>query len=221
MKIQKLDLLISIYIAAICLAEITGGKIFQITDKIQLFGNPIGTSVAVFLIPFISSINDVVVEVYGKKRMLSIARSGLIAIAFIFVFLAFSTFLPTAERSFVSEVEYNKVFLVAQRVSIASLIAFAFSIGFDILIFSKIREKLKNYGLWFRNITSNVFSQFIDTLIFYYLAYYDLTDPNHDLLWARIIAYWIYKCVVSFLIIPLVYLGVRWLSSDKTQKIEN
>lgn len=53
MKIQKLDLLISIYIAAICMAELMGGKVFQVTDQIQLFGKPIGTSVAVFLLPLL------------------------------------------------------------------------------------------------------------------------------------------------------------------------
>lgn len=215
MKIKKLDLLISIYIAAICMAELMGGKIFQVTDQIQLFGKPIGTSVAVFLLPLVASINDIVVETHGKKRMQSIMRSGFVVIAMIFIFTLVATLLPTATRSPIPGDVYNQVFQVAQRVAVASLTAFTISMALDVLIFARVREKLKRFGLWFRNISSNVVSQFFDTSIFMYIAYYNFTNPNHDFLWSLIIPYWIYKCIVSVLIIPVVYLGVSWLKNEK------
>ena len=214
MKIKKLDLLISIYIAAICMAELMGGKVFQVTDQIQLFGKPISTSVAVFLLPLIASINDIVVETHGKKRMQSIMRSGFVVIAMIFIFTLVATLLPTATRSPIPGDVYNQVFQVAQRVAVASLTAFAISMALDVLIFARVREKLKRFGLWFRNISSNVVSQFFDTSIFMYIAYYNFTNPNHDFLWSLIIPYWIYKCIVSVLIIPVVYLGVSWLKKE-------
>lgn len=214
MKIKKLDLLISIYIAAICMAELMGGKVFQLTDKIQFFGNPLGTSVAVLFIPLIFSINDIIVETYGKQRMQSIMRSGLVVIFLLFIFSMIATMLPTAERSFISAETYNQVFQVAQRVAVASLTAFAVSMVLDVIVFSKVRDRLKKYGLWFRNITSNIIAQFVDTTIFMYIAYLNFSNPNHDFLWSIIIPYWVYKCIVSVLIIPVVYLGVSWLKNE-------
>lgn len=214
MKIKKLDLLIAIYIGCICIAELMGGKVFQISDSIQLFGNPLGTSVAVFLVPFIYSINDVIVEVHGKKRMQSILQSSLIVIAFIFLFSSFATWLPTAERSFISDETYKEVFHVARRVAFASLLAFTVAIFLDIVVFTRLRNRLMKYGLWFRNNLSNFISQFIDTTVFIYLAYFSFIQPNHDFLWSIIIPYWFYKCLVSVLITPFVYLGVKWLKND-------
>lgn len=147
-------------------------------------------------------------------------RSGFVVIAMIFFFTLIATILPTASRSPIPGDVYNQVFHVAQRVAVASLTAFAISMALDVIIFSRIREKLKKYGLWFRNITSNVVSQFFDTSIFMYIAYLNLSQPNHEFLWSLIIPYWIYKCIVSIIIIPVVYLGVRWLSSDKTLVVE-
>jgi uncharacterized integral membrane protein (TIGR00697 family) len=215
MKIKKLDLLISLYIAAICMAELMGSKIFQISNGINFLGNPLGTSVTVFLLPFIFSINDIIVEVHGKKRMLSVMRSGLVVVAFILIYSVIATILPTAERSWISADTYNEVFGRTIRVSFASLMAFAISIGLDILIFSRLREKLKKYGLWFRNIFSNILSQFLDSAIFMYIAYFALFTPNHNALWSVIIPYWIYRCILSVAIIPVVYWGVNWLKSDK------
>lgn len=218
MKIKKLDLLISLYIAAICMSELMGSKVFEVTDKIGLFGNPLGTSVTVFLLPFIFSVNDIVVEVYGKKRMQSIMKSGLIVVAFILAYSVLATWLPTAERSWISSETYNEVFGRTIRVSLASLCAFAISIGLDIVIFARLRERLKNYGLWSRNLGSNILSHFTDSAIFMYIAFFSFNEPNHTYLWAVIIPYWIYRCVLSVAIIPVVYWGVSWLKSEKLEK---
>lgn len=214
-NIKKLDFLIAFYIASICIAELMGGKVFQVSSSIRIFGNPLGTSVAVFLIPLIYSINDVVIEVYGKKRMLSISRSGLLVVAFIAIMSAFFISLPTAQRSFITQETYEAVFSVAFRLSIASLIAFATSIFLDIVIFARLKAKLSRFGLWFRNNISNLISLFLDTVIFMYFAYFNFSLPNHSFLWSIIIPYWLYKMAMSVLVTPLVYVGVQWLKDEK------
>ena len=80
-KVEKLDLLISIYIFCIAVAELMGGKTFPL---VKLFGYQLNASVAIFVLPLIFTINDVITEVFGKERTRSVIRSGLFIISLIF-----------------------------------------------------------------------------------------------------------------------------------------
>ena len=79
-------------------------------------------------------------------------------------------------------------------------------------------EKLGKSKLWLRNNASNFIAQLIDTVVFMTLAFYALDkgfDDNASFLISLIIPYWLLKCSMSIIETPLVYLGVRWLKSEK------
>lgn len=127
-------------------------------------------SVAVFLLPIIFSINDVVIEIWGKKTAKSIYRIGLACIVGLALFSFFATHLPTSQLFAPNESAYDQIFSMTMRIAIASIIAFGVSDLLDIVIFSRIRARIKNLAL--RSNTSNVLAQFIDTTLFVYLAFY-------------------------------------------------
>ena len=214
LKIQKLDLLIAIYFFCIAIAEFMGTKTFPIS-----FGPiKLNASVAIFVLPLIFTINDVITEVYGKERTRSIIRSGLIGIALILLFSVFATNLPPSIRFSGSEEAYDKIFGLSARIAAASLTAFAIAEFLDVLIFVRVREKLGKGRLWLRNNISNFGSQFVDTTIFMFLAFYAINRPfseNLPFLISLIIPYWLLKCFMSVIETPLVYLGVNWLKKDK------
>lgn len=88
-KLEKLDLLISLYIFCVAVSELMGGKTFPIlTSPIKL-----NASVAIFVIPVIFSINDVITEVLGKERARSVVWSGLVVILLILLFSLLATSL--------------------------------------------------------------------------------------------------------------------------------
>ncbi len=214
-KIEKLDLLISVYIFCICVAELMGAKTFPL---VNLFGYQLNSTVALFVFPLTFTINDMVVEVYGKERARSIVRSGLIVVFFILVFSLFATSLPPTARFATSENAYDTVFHLSARISFASLVAFALSEFSDIYIFVYLRKALGKKALWLRNNASNFLSQLIDTTLFVTLAFYALDKPvaaNASFLISLIFPYWAIKCVASVIETPLVYAGVKWLKSDK------
>ena len=126
----------------------------------------LNASVAIFVLPLIFTINDVITEVYGKERTRSIIRSGLFIIFLIFAFSVFATSLPPSMRFISSEKAYDTIFGLSARIAGASLIAFILAEFTDVFIFSKIREMLGKKALWFRNNASNFVSQFIDTSVF-------------------------------------------------------
>ncbi len=214
-KIEKMDLLVAVYIFCIIVAELMGAKTFPLID---LGFYKLNASVSIFLIPLLFTINDVVVEVHGKERARSIVRSGLFTIGLLFGFIMLAIHLPPSMRFMESEASYDEIFGKSARITLASLTAFALADFLDIYIFSKIREKLGTSKLWLRNNLSNFIAQFIDTVVFMSLAFYALNEPfaeNITFLFSLILPYWLLKCSMSIIETPFVYAGVKWLRGNK------
>lgn len=211
LRIQKFDFLISFYIACIVVSELMGVKTFPL---VSLGSFKLSASVAIFVIPLVYSINDIITEVYGKKRARSIIRSGLLIILFLLLFSLLAISLPATKRFASSEKAYELIFGVSARIAASSLTAFTAGEFLDVFIFARIRQKFGKKALWFRTNASNFTSQFLDTAIFMTLAFYALEKPlteNFAFLFGLILPYWLLKCFMSVIETPFVYLGVKWL----------
>jgi queuosine precursor transporter len=214
-KIEKFDLLVSVYIFCIAIAEIMGAKTFPL---VKLFGYQLNASVAILILPLIFTINDVITEVHGKERAKSVVRSGLVVVLGIILFSLLATALPPSARFQSTEAAYDKIFGLSARFSAASLFAFIMAEFLDIFVFSKLRELFGKKRLWLRNNLSNFISQFVDTFTFMTLAFYAFDKPfnsNVAFLTSVILPYWLLKCTMSIIETPFVYLGVKWLKKDK------
>lgn len=202
-RAHKLDLLLAIYIASIVAAELMGAKTFPL-----FFLN---ASVAIFVLPITFIINDVVIEVEGKTRALNFMRSTFVILIFLALFNLLAISLPPSARSATFEPAYQIIFAKSLRMTLASLMAFFLAERLDIYIFSKLRARLKNKGLWLRSNASNIVSLFFDTSIFMFLAFFE--GDNTVFVWSLILPYWGLKCLFSMVETPFTYLAVRWLKS--------
>ncbi|MFA7300992.1 MAG: queuosine precursor transporter [Candidatus Shapirobacteria bacterium] len=208
---HKPDFLIAIYIFCIVTAELMGSKTFPLFN---LFGLNLTGAVGMFLIPWVFSINDIVTEVYGFARAKNLAKISILIIFFIAIFSAFAVSLPSSSRFLSTNPSYFLVFSQSIRISIASLIAMFISNFLDINIFFKLKSKMGNSKLWFRNNLSNTLALFIDTFIFMTIAFYSTSvtpSANFGFLWGVILPYWFLKTCMSIISTPFVYLGIRWL----------
>ena len=214
-KVQKFDALVGVYIFCIVVAELMGAKTFHI----GAIGNyPLNASVAILVIPILFTINDMIIEVYGKERARSVVRTGLFVIFLVMVFSILATILPPSQRFMPSEEAFDHIFTKSIRISAASLTAFTIAEFLDILIFVKIRERLGKSKLWLRNNVSNILAQFIDTVVFMFLAFYALNQSvlsNVQFLSSLILPYWLLKSSMSIIETPLLYIGINWLKKDK------
>jgi queuosine precursor transporter len=216
LKIEKFDLLVSLYIFCIAVAELMGAKTFPLA---KIFGYQLNASVAIIILPLIYTINDVITEVHGKERAKSVVRSGLLVVLMILIFSLIATALPPSTRFAGTEPAYDKIFGLSARISASSLTAFILSEFLDVYIFAALRKRFGKKGLWFRNNLSNFVSQFIDTVVFDTLAFYTFGKAfgaNMTFLWSIILPYWLLKCGMSIIETPFVYLGVKWLRKEKT-----
>jgi uncharacterized integral membrane protein (TIGR00697 family) len=194
-------------------------------------------SVGLFVLPITFIITDAVVEVKGKKAAKQIFKIALFCLTFVLFYSALAVNLPPATRfnkeaypgaGFNAVDAYNFIFGSSIRIMIASLSAFAVSQFFDIIIFNKLKEKTEGKYFWLRNNLSTIFSQFIDTAVFYLIAFTRLpfaipflgieanSGLDFDFMLKIFIPYYILKIVFSLLDTPLAYFLVWWLRKSKT-----
>jgi len=218
MKIRVFDLLVSVYVGCIAISELMGAKTVPICTIGHLH---LTASVALLVVPLIFTINDVIVEVYGKERARSVVFSGLVVILLLLSMSVLATHLTPSARFAPHEAAYDIIFSNSARIAAASLTAFALAELLDVWVFSKLRESLGKKALWLRNNVSNFAAQFVDTTVFLSLAFYALGKPlgsNVGFLVGIIIPYRILKCLMSILDTPLVYLGVSWLQRERSNE---
>lgn len=208
---NKTDFLIALYFFCLIVSELMGSKTFPLFN---FFGLSLTGAVGMFLIPLIFSINDIFTEVYGFARTKNLAKISVIIVLFIILFASFAVSLPSSKRFLATDPSYNLIFSQSIRISIASLVAIAISNFLDINIFYKLKKKMGNKKIWFRNNLSNTLAVFIDTVVFMTVAFYSLSTSfsgNLKFLWGIILPYWLLKTTMSVISTPFVYLGINWL----------
>lgn len=201
----KLDLLLALYITCVVAAELMGAKTFPFLW--------LNASVAIFTLPITFIINDVVTEVEGKSRAINFMRSTFLILIFLALFNILAISLPPSNRAAAFEPAYQEIFGKSLRITLASLAAFFMAERLDIYIFSKIRARFKDSGLWLRSNASNIVSMFFDTSIFLFLAFYE--PGSAAFVWSLILPYWGLKCLFSMVETPVTYLAVNWLKKSK------
>jgi len=200
---QKTQILLGVFVAAIVLANLLGTKIAD-------FGMFVA-SVGIFMYPITFLATDIVAEVFGRKKVMTFVAAGLIANIMLFLMVVVALRLPPAAR-YPSNEAFLEVFNPSLRIIGASIIAFLIGQIHDVVAFEYWKKLTQGRFLWLRNNASTIVSQFLDSTVFMFLAFY-LSAPQYtvEFIFALIIPYWLLKVVVAIADTPLVYLGVRWL----------
>lgn len=215
MKLNKFDTIVSLYIFGVVVSQLMGAKTVPF---FTVFDWDTSVSVAIFVMPLLFTLTDVVVEVYGRARARSMVLNGMLIVVLLSLFTVLATSLPASDRSSWLESSFDTVFTTSLRFAAAAIAAYAASELLDIAIFNRLRKRMHGRALWFRNNVSNFISQFIDSTVFVTIAFYVVGDSlgaNISFLAGIILPYWLVRCALSLLETPLVYLGVYWLRADK------
>lgn len=200
--------------------------IATVLNQFTIFANPflpynffdtISVSVGILTVPVMFLITDVVAEVLGRQTAKKFINVALIVMIFTVIITTIAVGIPVDQsRKFFSQSEYENIFGASIRIMIASIIAFIIAQYHDIWAFEFWKRKTKGRFLWLRNNLSTIGSQFLDSTIFMFIAFYGLT-PRYDTLFifSLIIPYWIFKILFALLDTPFAYLGVKWLKDEK------
>ncbi|MCD4761069.1 queuosine precursor transporter [bacterium] len=202
---KKILLLQILFVASMILANIVGIKIIKI--------GPLNASMGIWLVPLAFLITDILAEVKGKKFVGSLIIATTIAMIFSYLFIQLSVWVEPAERFAENNPAFITIFQSSARMFIASIIAFVISQFHDIWAFEFWKNKTKGKLLSLRNNLSTIVSQFIDTVIFMFIAFYHMT-PSFDaaFVWSLILPYYTLKIILALIDTPLVYVGIKWLT---------
>ena len=212
--------------------------VFQFGEQtvIPFSSQTLSFSVALFIFPLTFLITDAITEVKGKKEAKQFFQIGLICLVFIFLYSTLAVNLPPAKRfdteafpgaGFGKVEAYNFIFSSSIRIMLGSFAAFSVSQFFDITVFSKLKKVTDGKYLWLRNNLSTISSQFIDTAVFYLVAFIKLpfsvpllgieagSGLDFDFIFRLFIPYYILKVMFGLLDTPFVYALVWWLKKDE------
>ena len=165
---------------------------------------------------------DILSELYGKKDANKGVLVGIITtVLFILLSTMWINYVP-AEGDWAMPF-VKQLFANTPRVLIASLIAYAVSEAFDVWLYHKwwnLTEKKSGDSkkfLWFRNNFSTLISQFVNIVLFNFIAFLGIYEFK-NLITITVACYLIYV-ITSLLDTPFVYLARKIYKpeQDKTE----
>lgn len=193
---------LTLYITSLFAANTLGVKLMPF-----LFGTHL--SVAVFSFPIVFIMTDVIGEVYGKKMAKNFVLAGVVSITLFLIYSFISTVMPWAKESLWVADGYNQIFGLSVRFAIASLVAFVIAEYQDVISFFFFRKHTGEKKFWLRSNLSNIWSQFLDTVVFMSIAFVGVYSIPTII--AIIIPWWLFKVLMGFIYTPFSYLAIRLL----------
>lgn len=230
-------ILAGIFICNALIAELMGVKLFSLEESLgiaplrwMILGNEFSFNLTagVLLWPVVFIMTDIINEYYGIKgvRFLSLMSIGLIAYAFLMfqgaIHLTPAGFwvtnyakqgVPDADKA------YQAIFGQSSWIIIGSLVAFGVGQLLDVYIFHRIKKLTGERWIWLRSTGSTVVSQFVDSFVVLFIAFYigPRVSSNQGTAWSLglvmsiCIGNYIYKFCMALLLTPVIYLVHGWI----------
>lgn len=210
---QYYDLIMAAFVCVLVCSNLIGpAKVTQI--EAPLLGTlTFGAGVLFFPISFI--FGDILTEVYGYSASRRVIWAGFAGLAFASFMAWMVVALPPAPF-WENQHEYEIAFGSTWRISLAGLVAFAVGEFVNSFIMAKMKILAAGKHLWQRTITSTVFGEAVDTVMFVPLAFWNTGIIPNDKIPLIIGAQIISKILVEVAFTPVVYKVVAFL-----KRVEN
>lgn len=231
------------FIANALLAEFIGVKIFSLEKtlgidplNLKLFGYEnlsFNLTAGVLLWPIVFIMTDIINEYFGRKgvRFLSFTAAGLIAYAYLMVYFSmaltpadFWIFRDTNLGKLNMNLAFNTIFGQGLWIIIGSLVAFLIGQLVDVTVFHYFKSITGSSKIWLRATGSTLVSQFIDSFVVLFIAFYIGAGWDIKLVIAIGVVNYIYKFLVAVFLTPLLYLLHfaidRYLGRELSEKLQ-
>lgn len=201
------DLIMSAFVTVlICSNFIGAAKVAEIG------GFKFGAGILFFPLSYI--FNDILTEVYGYKRSRKVVWAGFAALAFGSIMSAVIVALPPAS-GWLHQQAYETAFGSNWRIVIASLIAFCAGEFTNSVILAKLKVYTEGKYLWIRTIGSTIGGEFVDSLIFYPIAF--LGNWETSLVIQVMISNYALKVLWEVVMTPFTYKIVAFLKKKENE----
>lgn len=187
----------------------------QLTFEIPLpFGGSIPTTWGTFTFPFIFLATDLTVRVFGAE----LARKIILAVMFPALIVSYFVSVIFFEGIFQGFSTLDEFNLFLFRIALASFAGYSVGQFMDIFVFNRLR---RGKIWWFAPASSTIFGSFIDTFVFFAVAFYQSSDEYMAEHWFTIAAVdYAFKLFVSLLLfLPLYGIILNFLLKKLKLKV--
>lgn len=157
-------------------------------------------------IPILMSLfvcSNIIVQRYGIDEIMKIIKSFIFPYIFTIIILSLTSLLSSSEYNLITNNAFNNLFgynLENLRLIVSGLLSVGFMLWYNAYIYYYIRKNRNKY--LFSNIGSMLIIQFIESVIFVFIAYIGTFDIN--VLLGMIIIRYLLKVVIGFIsLIPI------------------
>jgi len=201
------DLILGAYVCVLLCANLIGPAKLS-TVALPLVGN-ITFLAGVLFFPISYFFGDVLTEVYGYARDRRVVWAGFAALIFASVMATVVVHLPVAETWKAQQPAVEAIFGNTPRIAAASMIAFWCGSFANSYVLAKMKIWTAGRWLWTRTIGSTLCGELVDSVLFYFIAFYG-SWPIDQLLQVTMTQY-VLKTSWEVLATPLTYRLVNWL----------
>jgi len=230
-------ILAGFFITNALIAEFIGVKIFSLEATLGfepfnwtllgVDGLGFNLTAGVVLWPVVFVMTDVINEYFGHKgvKTLSYLTVGLILYAFLMVFIAIHL-VPNEWWTSISgvtddpntsldnmDLAFKKVFGQGLWIIVGSLVAFLVGQIVDVFTFQRIKKATGEEKVWLRATGSTLVSQFIDSFVVLFIAFYIGSDWDLVRVLAIGTVNYIYKFGMAVVLTPVIYLAHHFIDS--------
>ena len=167
--------LLTFYVTYIVASNILASRIseYHILIPLILTGGAI-------TFPFVAQLIDMINEIYGKRMAYNSILLAFTANVMVSMFIFMISTVPPAPWLVSIDEVWKYFMLQAPRVVIASYTAFLVAEFLDATVFAEIKRRVYRYevstksilkGVLLRSVSSDVINMFVDSLVFYPLAF--------------------------------------------------
>jgi len=232
-KANKLFLVLGgFFVTNALVAEFMGVKIFSLEQSLGydsmnwsvlgVDGLGFNLSAGVLLWPVVFVLTDVINEYFGKRgvRMLSYFTVFLIIYAFVMIVMSIelspndwwqneSGLLHKNESRHIDNMDaaFRQILGQGLWIIVGSLIAFLIGQIVDVTVFQKIKSITGERKIWLRATGSTLVSQFIDSFVVLFVAFYIGADWDIVRVLAIGLVNYLYKFSIAIVLTPVIYLA--------------
>lgn len=186
----------------------------QVVKTIEIFGLTATLGNSMYASAFL--VTDIINEKYGKAEAKKAVWLGFFTLLAMTLIMQMVLLFEPHESDF-AHPHLAELYGLLPKVALGSLAAFLISQFLDVHLFSWIRSKFpSDRQFWIRNNGSTLLSQFIDTLVFTSIAFYNEFPMD---IWIEIfITTYVLKSIVSIMDTPFGYIAKRFKFKEEMQE---
>jgi queuosine precursor transporter len=189
--------LYSAIIVFLILISAIGGKIVPFFGHYTNTGNVFYASV--FLATYF------LIERFGKKEGIRSIWVGVICVTTFSTLISITVALSGSPTTTLLDAAYTIAFSTVPRTTLASLIAYICAQNVNVYLYTYLKEKMMGKRLWLRANISNVAGQFVDSLIFFTIAFWGVVPMGS--IWGILLTGFFIKVLFVAIASPLLYMN--------------